>query len=73
MNKLWITMIFYSLVSYFLGPFLGQKWKSGVNGVQNGILGGILLSLALWFWKGKEYVSSVFTSAAETTASLPEF
>lgn len=59
MSKLWTTMAFYALVSYFLGPFLGKKWRDDLSGVQTGMLGGILLSVLLWFWKGRNYISSV--------------
>lgn len=56
MNKLWSIMFFYAFISYFLGPFLGQKWKGNQDGVQIGMLGGIFVSIALWFLVGRKYV-----------------
>jgi Na+/proline symporter len=49
-------MFFYAFISYFLGPFLGQKWKGNQDGVQIGMLGGIFVSIALWFLVGRKYV-----------------
>jgi len=62
-DKLWMIMFFYAFLSYFLGPFLGKKWKNDINGFQTGMLEGILVSLGLWFWKGKDYFN---------VSSLPE-
>lgn len=61
MNKLWGVMFFYAFISYFLGPFLGQKWRGNADGVQIGMLGGIFVSVALWFLVGKKYVFEIIS------------
>ena len=62
-KKLWMTMFFYAFISYFLGPFLGEKWKGNVDGLQYGMIAGIFVSLALWLWNGKSYVQVAASSS----------
>lgn len=53
-------MIFYSLLSFFVGPFIGKKISNSISGVQTGIFAGVAASLLLWFWKGKDLVAADF-------------
>jgi hypothetical protein len=57
-------MIFYSLLSFFVGPFIGKKINNSVSGVQTGLFAGVAASLLLWFWKGKDLVAAYLVSSS---------
>ena len=50
----WMVMAFYAVLSCFVGPMAGQYLNVGL---ENGYLGGTLLSVVLWFTVGKKMVS----------------
>ena len=42
-------MIFYSLLSNFIGPFVGYKLMKSKTGITYGLVVGSILSVALWY------------------------
>jgi hypothetical protein len=45
-------MAFYALLSFFVGPLVGLKYKGGKDGITHGIIIGCIISLALWNFYG---------------------
>lgn len=55
MDKFWLVMIFYALLSCFIMPCLGKKLL-GQSGLEKGYIIGTIVCMILWFTVGKKYV-----------------
>ena len=56
MDKFWQVMAFYAFLSCFLMPYLGKMFM-GPSGLEKGYIVGTVVSMALWFSVGRNYVS----------------
>jgi hypothetical protein len=55
-DAFWQAMAFYALLSYVIGPLIGQYFR-GHKGLSQGYIAGSLISVGLWLTVGKKYAN----------------
>ena len=55
-NLLIQIMLFYSVLSFFVGPSIGFYFKRDKDGISNGMMIGIILSILLWMNYGYDMI-----------------
>ena len=55
-DAFWQVMAFYALLSYVIGPLIGQYFR-GQKGLSQGYIAGSTLSILLWLTVGKKYAN----------------
>lgn len=55
-DAFWQVMAFYALLSFVVGPLIGNHFK-GREGLSQGYIAGSVISVGLWLTVGKKYAN----------------
>jgi hypothetical protein len=50
-------MLFYAIISYIIGPFIGYQIKNNLLDAGTGFVIGSIISIILWYIYGKDLIS----------------